>query len=280
MKTDKHLYQIFALCPQWLFELMDIEPPPEPRMQSVVLKAIERTTDGFVISDDEQEPITIVEFQFQRDPTIYARIVTEMAQAQIEYDMRSARGVIFFRNADDDPQTEPWNRVVDILYLADALAAFEQKNAKHPMVAVFKPVLELDDDILERNAVEYFRQLSSEDLDESSQTKLQEVFVSWLEQRFTEKTKQEIEKMLLGELPDLSETQSGKDLIAIGHKDGRQEGRIESLRKMTIQIATARFESLPDGFVEHINQLEDADRLEQIQLKILSVETPNAVLDE
>ena len=40
----------------------------------------------------------------------------------------------------------------------------------------------------------------------------------WLEQRLKNKTKKEIEMMLLGELPDLEETASGNDLVRIGEK--------------------------------------------------------------
>ena len=40
--------------------------------------------------------------------------------------------------------------------------------------------------------------------------------MDWLLQRFKNLGKTEIEKMLLAELPDLQETKSGKDLIAIG----------------------------------------------------------------
>jgi len=46
------------------------------------------------------------------------------------------------------------------------------------------------------------------------------IFVNWLEQRCNQLGKQEIENVLLGELPDLRDTQSGKDLIAIGNWKG------------------------------------------------------------
>jgi flagellar biosynthesis/type III secretory pathway protein FliH len=43
-------------------------------------------------------------------------------------------------------------------------------------------------------------------------------------QRFSELAKKEIENMLLGQLPDLRDTQAGKDLIAIGVQEGVKEG--------------------------------------------------------
>jgi hypothetical protein len=56
------------------------------------------------------------------------------------------------------------------------------------------------------------------------QEKLISVFVDWLMQRFREPWKQEIENMILGKLPDLRETQSGRDLIAIGVEQGIERG--------------------------------------------------------
>lgn len=49
------------------------------------------------------------------------------------------------------------------------------------------------------------------ELTPACRTSLLEVFVSWLEQRLSSKSKKEIEIMLLGERPELEETQSGKD---------------------------------------------------------------------
>ncbi len=53
---------------------------------------------------------------------------------------------------------------------------------------------------------------------------LQEVFVSWLMQRLPYKGANEIEEMLLGKLPDIRNTRSGQDLIAIGIEQGIEKG--------------------------------------------------------
>jgi len=99
------------------------------------------------------------------------------------------------------------------------------------LVAVFKPVFVDDDRELTESAVEYYRQIKFSELEESSKTALIEVFVSWLEQRFKELSKEEIEAMFLTELPDLAETQSGKDLIAIGEERGETKGKREGKRE-------------------------------------------------
>ncbi len=52
---------------------------------------------------------------------------------------------------------------------------------------------------------------------------------NWLIQRLPTRTRQEIEKMLVGELPELVETRAGQDLIEIGEKRGRADGLVESV---------------------------------------------------
>jgi len=61
--------------------------------------------------------------------------------------------------------------------------------------------------------------------------------------------------MLLGQLPDLRETQSGKDLIAIGRQEGRQEGERAGL----IWLLEAKF-----GVLDAVTR----DRIEAIDSMI------------
>lgn len=57
---------------------------------------------------------------------------------------------------------------------------------------------------------------------------MEEVFVSWLLQRLPDRSKQEIEKMLIGELPELVDTRAGQDILKIGKEQGLVEGLIEA----------------------------------------------------
>ena len=98
-----------------------------------------------------------------------------------------------------------------------------------------------------------------------------EVFVSWLEQRLKDKGKQEIEAMLLGELPNLEETQSGKDLIRIGEQrgleqgleKGLEQGLEKGLEKAIFVFLSARHGTIPASIEEKITSLaaSEADRL-------------------
>jgi len=89
------------------------------------------------------------------DETIYGRIVIEMALVQQEYAMRDIQGVIFFRQPTHDPNTSPWNRVVTSVNLPDSIQRLDDLQLAHPLVSVFKPILEADTDRLERRTVNY-----------------------------------------------------------------------------------------------------------------------------
>jgi len=84
--------------------------------------------------------------------------------------------------------------------------------------------VEKNRELLERNAAKYYNQIKTNTPDARAKAKLLTVFVDWVMQRFNDRGRQEIEKMLLGELPDLRETQAGKDLIAIGVEEGIEKG--------------------------------------------------------
>ena len=96
MKTDKELYRIFEVAPEWVFELAGLPSPGKSTLRSVVVKALERRADGVIVPESRDQPITIVEFQFQTDDTIYGRIVVEMAAVQQAFPGQVVQGIIFF----------------------------------------------------------------------------------------------------------------------------------------------------------------------------------------
>jgi predicted transposase YdaD len=273
MKTDKELYRIFEVAPEWVFELAGLPSPGRSKLRSVTLKELERRTDGVIVPDAADQPITIVEFQFQADDRIYRRTVVEMATVQDIYPERAVQGVIFFGYNRLDPKTKPWVQVVRSFVLPDLLKEWERKHPKHPLVAVFKPLLAESEAALQRQAAEYFRVIRQSSLTAACKGTLEEVFVSWLEQRFKYKDKKEIETMLLGELPDLEETASGKDLIRIGEERGEkrglelgeERGEKRGLERAILALLTAQHGTVPATVQEKITKLTLADAERMIE---------------
>jgi hypothetical protein len=139
--------------------------------------------------------------------------------------------------------------------LPELLDAFEREHPAHPLVAVFKPLLEPSEQTLERTAADYYRTIKYSELKPPVKTSLLEVFVNWLEQRLKQKSKKEIEMILLGELPDLEETQAGKDLIRIGEERGVRIGEERGLQR-AIQVSLgARFAAVPAAMHDKIRTL-------------------------
>ncbi len=231
METDKQFYSIFETEPQWIFELTDLDSPGPCKFHSMVCKAIERRLDGLLIPAAPDATLWVVELQMYSDQDIYNRTVVEMALVQKEYPGRRLAGMIIFLSPDHDPKTEPWTRVVHAFYLPKLLEDLERRVPRHPLVALFQPLLLDDLALLEQRAAAYYNQIRTSSLAETSKTKMLDVFVNWLEQRFKDRGKTEIETMLIGELPDLRETQSGKDLIAIGVRQGIDIGIEKGIEK-------------------------------------------------
>jgi predicted transposase YdaD len=275
MKTDKNLHTIFAACPQWIFELTGLDSPGECEWKAVVLKALEQKPDGVIFPADPARPLTVVEFQFQDDPAIYARTVIEMALLQQEHGMRAVQGLIFFRFPSLDPQTEPWRQVIGAYSLREVLKSLAQRAPGHPLVALFQPVLLSNEETLEKHAAAYYNQIKISGLAEPVKTVLLDVFVNWLEKRLKHMGKKEIENMLLGELADLRDTQSGKDLIQIGKEEGITEGKImgkiEGKQEYLILALEARFGTVGTEVRQRIEQVQNVEKLRDLLLQVFKV---------
>jgi predicted transposase YdaD len=259
MKTDKELYRIFEVAPEWVFQLAGLPSPGKSALQSVTVKALERRADGVIVPEAPDQPLTIVEFQFQADDTIYRRTVVEMAAVQDAFPGWVVQGIIFFGYNKLDPQTAPWTQVVRSYVLPDVLREWERKQPNHPLVAVFKPLLAESEEALQRQAAEYFRDITHSSLSAGGKASLEEVFVSWLVQRFKDKTRKEIEMMLLGELPELEETVAGKELIQIGEQRGEKRGEKRGLEEGLLAFLAARHGTVPAAIQEEIAKLTPAE---------------------
>ena len=94
-----------------------------------------------------------------------------------------------------------------------------------------------------------------------------------LEQRFSDKGKQEIEEMLGGALPDLTETQSGKDLIQIGVKKGKAEGKAEGKHESLLLILEFRFKDVPETVRQALAGIDSADHLAALTRHALQIDS-------
>ncbi len=108
MKTDKEFYRLFSADLNMLFELTGMEVKGKYAMKSLTLKDLELRMDGFLTSDQGEEPVYFVEFQAYHDETIYHRVIKGMAVYGEDHPKQSVRGMILFTKESLDPKTDPW----------------------------------------------------------------------------------------------------------------------------------------------------------------------------
>ncbi|MGO8747865.1 MAG: DUF2887 domain-containing protein [Thermoguttaceae bacterium] len=263
MKTDKELLKIFEAAPDWIFQLTGLPSPGSCTLRSMTIKSLERRVDAVLVPLAPDQPLTIVEFQFQWDEKVYTWVVMEMAAVQEMNSMRPVQGVIFFGYNKLDPRTVPWTAVVRSFVLQELLESLEQEQPKHPLVAVFKPLFGTSDEVVEREAVDYYLTIKHSELSADCKAALLDVLVSWLGQRFKHKGIKETLAMLLGELPPLEETQLGKELIQIGEQRGQEQGVQQGLEEAVLLFLAGRHSTVPAALEAKIRALsaEEAKRL-------------------
>ena len=259
METDKQLYRVFGAQPQWVFELAELPPVGKCAMRSLAVKTLERRADGVIVPQSPVPPLSVIEFQFGENPQIYTRTVQKMAAVQEEFDMREVQGVIFFGEPRLDPRTKPWTSLVRSIVLPDELRRLAECSPGHPLVAAFQPLLAESESELEMKAGGFYHTIKTSKLNTDAKEALEEVFLSWLIQRLPKRTRQEIEKMLVGELPELVETRTGRDLVKIGEERGRAEG----LAKAVVIVLEGKRGRLTKSLQQRIRKLTN-DQLCQL----------------
>lgn len=131
----------------------------------------------------------------------------------------------------------------------------------------------------EQSPAPCYNWIKTSSIAESAKAVLLDVFLNWLEQRLNHKGKKEIEEMLIGQLPDLRETQSGKDLIAIGRSEGKNEGKlegklegkIEGKIEGLIELLEIRFGEIPKPLRDELLQIKSIVAVDALYKKALAI---------
>lgn len=255
METDKQLYRVFGVQPEWVFELARLPPVGKCMMRSLTVKTLERRTDGVIVPEAADPPLSVIEFQFGENRQIYTRTVQKMAAVQEEFHMREVQGIIFFGDQRLDPRTKPWTSLVRSIVLPEELRRLAEHSPEHPLVAAFQPLLAERETELEHTAGGFFRAIKNSKLKKGVREALEEVFLSWLLQRLPNRSKQEIEKMLVGKLPELVETRAGQDILKIGKEQGLAEGLADGLAESVVIVLEGKPGRLTKSLRQRIRRL-------------------------
>jgi len=123
---------------------------------------------------------------------------------------------------------------------------------------------------------EFFRMLIRMELDPAKMQLLAGFFDSYLELPPEEEL--EVEKELKKEL-SLEEVEVMTEILTSWHKRGRQEGKLEALRKVVTTLARSKFGELTPSTEEKINQEEDVEKLEEIACKMINLSSEEELLE-
>ena len=206
-------------------------------MASYTLKEFERRTDGILTPKDPDAPTYVMEFQAQMDPNIYHRVAMEMASFAMMHKDCKIRGIIIFLHKGLDPKTKPWHyltkcreNMLQIVYFDEYIKKLEQKQPNHPLVLVFKPLLEKDSNTLKQNSGKWYQKIKQSRLPDNAKQNFQDAFFRWLSARFPELTGEEIIQMtgeeivqMIESLPRFEETRA-YEFYSIIEKRGEERG--------------------------------------------------------
>jgi len=108
VKTDSIFYRLFKTFPCIFFELCDYAPSEAKayRFASVEVKQTAFRIDGVFLpkNDDPNRPLYFSEFQFQPDPDLYSRFLTEIFMYLDKTDLTNDwRGLILWASRGLDP---------------------------------------------------------------------------------------------------------------------------------------------------------------------------------
>lgn len=79
--------------------------------------------------------------------------------------------------------------------------------------------------------------------------------------------------MMLGQLPDLRETQTGKDLIAIGKLEGKLEGKREAL----LELLEIRYGDYSQVLKEQIGKIDSIAEIDRLYKRSLTSSNPGEI---
>ncbi len=228
MKTDSLFYQIFLRFPDSFFDLIGQPQPGAANYQftSQEVKQLSFRLDGLFMAlrEDIQQPLYLVEVQFQPDDTLYYRLFAELFLFLKQY-----------------RPPHPWQIVViyphrgvereqslhfgEILNLSSVRRIYldELPQRSHPSlgIGVIKLVVESETAAV-RTAQTLIERTREEITDQSSQRQLIDLIESIIIYKFPQKSREEIEAMF--GLSDLKQTRVYQEALAEGEEQGLQEG--------------------------------------------------------
>ena len=240
MNTDKELNQIFAAAPAELYTLLNLPLPGEVRAHTETFKGLETSADLVVEPQppDEATPVLIVEFQGYRDKQFVPKLMVRCGLYRTQNPHQAIRCHVIYLDreyessaVDDAGMFRPL-----IHYLPDLVEQLQQQHPTSPIINVLHPLTAATEaELTSSVATDYDNLRVSSELSPEQRTAWLNVFHFWLMKRL-KKSLEEIQNMLVTNLPEVEDLPWGKQLKAAWTTEGRVEGRVNELRQKAAQF--------------------------------------------
>ncbi len=265
MKTDSIFYRIFLDYPRSFFDLSGESSAQEDnyKFSSIEVKQLSFRLDGLFLPTQENsdQPLYLVEVQFQPDEDLYYRLFSEFFlflkyykpphpwQMVVIYPSRKIEREqsIHFRNLLNLEE-------VSIIYL-DELGE-EAKNSLG--IGMINLVIESEENSVPQ-AKELIKNAQNQSIDEGTKRQLIDLIESILVYKFPQKSREEIEAMF--ELADLKQTKVYQEALG----EGEQKGEA----KLVLMLLNTRFQDLSPALTEQIQGLS-TEQLENLAKALLN----------
>jgi predicted transposase/invertase (TIGR01784 family) len=235
VKTDSLFYQIFLRFPDSFFDLIGQPQPGAANYQftSQEVKQLSFRLDGLFIPlrEDSQQPLYLVEVQFQPDDTLYYRLFAELFLFLKQYQPPHPWQIVVIY-PHRGVEREQSLHFGEILNLASVRRIYldELPHRSHPSlgIGVIKLVVESETAAV-RTAQTLIERTREEITDQSSQRQLINLIESIIIYKLPQKSREEIEAMF--GLSDLKQTRVYQEALAEGEERGLERGLEQGLQE-------------------------------------------------
>jgi predicted transposase/invertase (TIGR01784 family) len=235
VKTDSLFYQIFLRFPDSFFDLIGQPQPGAANYQftSQEVKQLSFRLDGLFmpLREDIQQPLYLVEVQFQPDDTLYYRLFAELFLFLKQYQPPHPWQIVVIY-PHRGVEREQSLHFGEILNLASVRRIYldELPYRDNPSlgIGVIKLVVESETAAV-RTAQTLIGRTREEITDQSSQRQLINLIESIIIYKFPQKSREEIEAMF--GLSDLKQTRVYQEALAEGEEQGLERGLERGLQE-------------------------------------------------
>jgi len=231
MKTDKELNPVFSAAPAELYTLLSLPLPGEVRARSETYKELETSADLVVepLPPDQSTPVLIVEFQGYRDKQFLPKLMVRCGLYRVQSPHQAMRCHVIYLDreyessaVDDGGLFRP-----QVHYLPDLIRKLQQDHPDSPILSVRHPLTaETEAALTSTAATDYDNLRTNSELTPEQRAAWLNVFHFWLMKRL-KKSLEEIQNMLVTQLPEVEELPWGQELKAAW----TAEGRVNELRE-------------------------------------------------